>query len=296
MNLTQNFRRIFSNLLQLCCFLFLFVMLFLYANHIMPENLAVYVVGIAAAVIHLLSQAPLHRIFRVHTRILEDHREFTGFISTIFASFYGVFLAFTVVSSEGEFSSVKENMDKEVTSSLTLMHSAEQLSYPFALKVTQVLVSYMESVIHDEWKYMAEKKESPISKAKMQEIWDLFGKFEPHTPREIAQYEQSLRALDSFNNARLKRIYWWNEAIGVMSWGVLIVGGVYISIFLFFFGTRHSVIRGAFHSMVISFIAMALYLVYTNNILFNQSVQFAPKPYAKALEEKLFEVPKPGSG
>lgn len=285
--------RIGSTLITLACLLAAFVCVFFYSDRVVSANLALYIVGIAGALVHILAQVPLRRIFQVHTSILENHYEFTGFVSTIFASFYGVFLAFTVVSSEAEFASVKKNMDKEVTSALTLMHSAEQLSYPLALEVTGTLISYMESVIHDEWKYMEEKKESPSAKAKMQRIWDLFGRFEPKTQREMAQYELSLRALDDFNNARLKRIYWWNSTISPMSWGILTVGALYISLFLFFFGMRHSLLRGALHSMIVSFIAMALYLVYTNNVLFSKYTGFEPEVYTKALSEKLFDVPRP---
>lgn len=291
MSIVRRLGRIFFSLFQICCLLVVFIVIFFFSNHIVSAKIAICLVGVAGAVVHLFAQIPLYRIFRVHTRILEDHHEFTGFVSTIFASFYGVFLAFTVVSSEGEFAKVKENMDKEVTSALTLVHSAEQLSWDLAQRVTYVLVAYMESVIHDEWKYMAVKKESPISKGKMQEIWDLFGQFEPKNPKQITQYNQSLRTLDEFNNARLKRIYWWNAALGPMSWTMLIVGAIYLSVFLFFFGTRHSLIRGAFHSMIISFVAMAMYLVYTNNILFSKYVGFLPDVYREALKEKLFEVP-----
>lgn len=287
--------RIVSSLLHLLCLLALFVVVFFFADHIINANFAMYVIGIAGALVHLLAQVPLHRIFRVHTRILEDHHEFTGFVSTIFASFYGVFLAFTVVSSEGEFSSVNENMDKELTSALSLIRTAEQLSQPLAVDVAKTLIAYTDSVIHDEWKYMNQKKESPVSKALVQKIWDMLGQYEPTTPRGAAQYAQSLRTLEDFNNARLKRIYWWNATIGPMSWGILTVGAVYVALFLFFFGTRHSVIRGVFHSMIISFIAMALYLVYTNNVLFSKYNGFKPEVYEKALKQNLFEVPKPRS-
>jgi len=284
---------VFSNIVYLICLLAVFFTVFFFVDHLIPLPYAMYLVGIAGVLVHLLAQVPLYRIFRVHTRILEDHREFTGFVSTIFASFYGVFLAFTVVSSEGEYAAVKQNMDKELTTAMTLMHATEQLSYPLAVEVTEALISYMESVIKDEWKYMAQKKESLISKAKMQKIWDLIGDFEPKTQRAIAQYEQTLWSLENFNNARLERIYWWNSTIGTMSWGVLTIGAIYIALFLFFFGTQHSVIRSTFHSMIISFIAMALYLVYTNNILFNKHVNFDPVVYKKALSDKIFEVRKP---
>lgn len=241
-------------------------------------------VGAAGVATHFYSFQPLHQLLRIKTGVLEEHHEFTGFIATMFASFYGVFLAFTVISTEDRFLDIKLTIDKEAQILATLSRNARQLPIAFSQKVEHAAQAYVNSVIKDEWPLMHFKQESPKTLSKVDALWKIYREFRPENSVQAAWYRQSLTALDNFNNVRLERIYSRTAVLGTLSWGILIIGALYVCIFLFFFGTRHSFIRITIHSMMVSFVAMAIYLVYNNENPFSFPAFIQPTAYKVILD------------
>lgn len=201
--------------------------------------------------------------------VLKEHHEFTGFVSTMFASLYGVFLAFTVITTGERFLKAENEISTEVHLISTLCRNAEQFPPAVNRKIREAFRAYMQSVIDDEWPLMPLRKESLKTRAKLDNVWQIYREFKPENAFEVAWYSQSIGELDAFNKARLNRIYARWAAVGPMSWIILIAGALYVWVFLVLFGVSHDFIRITVDIMVISFIAMALYLVYGNQNLFS---------------------------
>lgn len=258
-----------------------FFFIFFYVDRLTGATLGMYFVGATAILLQIFTVEPVIQKLRLKTHILENHHEVTGFVATIFASLYGVFLAFTVVSAGQCFAEIETRIGREIKAISTLVTSSAQMPEPFYKAVETKVSAYARSIMRDEWPKMSEKQPSQKTTKAFDEIWDIYGNFKPTATTNQLIYAESLKLLAQCEDARFARIYDSWSPIGPMSWNILVIGWLYISVFLCLFGTKSRPIRLIIHSCVVSFIAMAIYLVYINQFPFKDPIQIKPKAYQR---------------
>ncbi len=164
----------------------------------------------------------------IHFKILKKHHDIAGFIIGAFGVLYSVFLGFTIVSSQQNLNNIILEVNEEAYLSESLFQAANAFPQETKIEIQQKVMTYVKSIINDEWPLMYKKEESPLTLIKLEEMWQAFFQFNPQTEREKLWYSKAIGALLKQSSARLKRVYASWESIGSLIWVGLMSGGMII--------------------------------------------------------------------
>ena len=215
----------------------------------------------------------------IHFSVLKKHHDFAGFIVGVFGVLYSVFLGFTIVNSQQNLNNIVLRVNEEAYLSESIFQSANVFPEKEKAKIQNKVMSYVKSIVEEEWPLMSKKMENPYTLIKLEKMWKTFYNFHPQTEQEKLWYAQSVALLLKQSSARLKRIYSTWESIGILPWLALIIGGIVLILFLFFFGTENTKTHVIIISLVSSYIAFMLFIVYSFDNPFRNPINVQPKAY-----------------
>ena len=92
---------------------------------------------------------------------LKASQEFIDSTYPIVGLVYGVFLAFTIVITWGQFNEAEKSTSREVTHLSELWRDAEAFPRKVCLEIHQRLISYAKEVVDTDWDSMADKPKNP---------------------------------------------------------------------------------------------------------------------------------------
>jgi len=215
----------------------------------------------------------------IHFSILKKHHDFAGFVIGVFGVLYSVFLGFTIINSQQNLNNIISQVNEEAYLSESLFQSAKAFPKEIRTDMQNKVMLYVKSIILEEWPLMKKKIESPNTLMKLEEMWQSFYDFQPQTEQEKLWYSKSAEILLKQSSARLKRIYSTWESIGTLPWVALIVGGLALISFLFFFGTENTIAHMLLISIFSSYFAFMLFVVYALDNPFSGPINIKPKAY-----------------
>lgn len=215
----------------------------------------------------------------IHFSILKKHHDLAGFVIGVFGVLYSVFLGFTIINSQQNITHIISQVEKEAYLSESVFQSANAFPEKIKKDMQKKVLAYVKSIIDDEWPQMKERKESPVTLGKLEDIWQAFVEFHPQTEQEKLWYAKSLEFLFKQSNARLERIYSSWESIGTLPWLALIIGGIILTAFLFFFGTENSIAHMLLISLFSGYFVFMLFIVFALDNPFSKPMQIKPKAY-----------------
>ena len=233
---------------------------------------------ILAAVVFSLAVILLIRRY-VHIDYLRRHHDLAGFLIGTLGTLYSVLLGFTIVNSQDRYVDIISHVNKEAFLCADLYRMSSVFPMQIQQQIQQAVLAYLHSVVVDEWPLMQEKKESPITLKTLEELWTPYQTFEPTTEQEKLWLRQSLQVLYDFNSARLERIYSSWDSLGKLSWAALIMGGLFLVIFLFFFGHENLWVQFAINTIFIVYFVFTMYVVYSLDHPFKQPEAIEPRAY-----------------
>lgn len=208
----------------------------------------------------------------VSLETLKSHHDVAGPIYTNIGLLYGVLLGFTVVNVQQRFDKLKETVQIEASYLSELYRDSEVFPEHNRTQIRQSIKNYAHSVLNEEWALMSKKRKSPETIDALKNIWDAYYDVEPTTKKIQAWYAESIKNLNQLMNARLARLLGSEDSLGTEMWTLLILGGVIMTTFLWFFGLDNLKTQLLMASILAASIAFLLFLIYSLDTPFSGSV------------------------
>jgi len=245
-----------------------------------PVLLGIFVIGGAAA----FAVAGVLTVRRfVHYSKLKNHHDVADPILGAAAAVYAVLIAFVVVIVWQNFDKSNANVQLESNYLSDVYRDAEALSPEFQKTVGELLRQYRAVIIESEWKAMEDGEMSSEAEALMRRIWTLYTKYRPEDSTERIFFDESVRKLNLMRELRRQRIMDSRTGLEPMLWLVLIVGGMTVISFTFFFGAENvqaQIIMAVLLSVTIS---MSLFTILEMDFPFKGHVGISPAPFVNVL-------------
>jgi hypothetical protein len=216
-------------------------------------------VSIVLAVLLSLGGLALFHHFIDKAQLRESH-DVSGFVYAVVGVIYAVLLAFVVVVVWEQFRGADTVAEDEA------MHlgNVRQLSKVFPDSISKAITAdvneYAKSVIEREWPAMAERHSDPQTYAITKKLWATFYAFRP-APEEQAYYNESLRELTAFNDARRLRLIGMNGTIPPIMWVLLLGGGFICIAFTYLFATPRPLTQYMITGLLAAMIVVTLFLI-----------------------------------
>ena len=211
----------------------------------------------------LISMAGLVLVGRLTPlSVRQEHNNVAGFIYAVLGVAYGVALGFMLITVWQQYETARSTADQEANDLATIYSLANQLPESERRQVQQVVRSYAQTVIDEEWPMLQDGQLSPHAGKLLNEIQQDIENFEPNTYAEQVLYDREVSRVHNLADNRRLRLSEANAYIPTILWVVLLIGGVVTISFAYLFGlerTRaHMLMVGAL-SLVIASILFATY-------------------------------------
>jgi len=237
---------------------------------------------IGGAVVFSVTGALVTRHFIAHKR-LKAHHDVADPMLGALAAVYAVLVAFVAVTVWQNFDKSSANVQMEANYMADIYRDSEAFPADFHKKVGDVLRQYRQDVIDYEWKTMAKGEMSPEVEGVMRKLWLLYTTYQPKTSTEQAFFNESVNKLNSFRELRRQRLMDSRTGIEPILWFVLIVGGLSIISFVFFFGAENFKAQLAMAILLSIMISMILFTIMSLDFPFTGSVAVSPEPFKMML-------------
>lgn len=219
----------------------------------------------------------------VHFSTLRVHHDVSGYVFTNLGVLYAVLLGFTVVNVQQRFDKLKETSEIEASYLSLLFADAQVFPEKNRLEIQEAIKNYTKVVIEEEWRMMQEGRKSHNAEEAWKRIMKAFYTINPTDNREIAWYNESINKLNAFTNTRLVRLLGANESLGPEMWTLLLIGGLTIVTFVWFFGVENLTLHVLIASILAATTAFLLYLIYSLDTAFSGDVSIPPLAFEKVL-------------
>jgi hypothetical protein len=234
---------------------------------------------VAISVIGLLI---VRRFVTVESR--KRYQEVAGFVISVLGSVYGVLLAFVVILVWGQFEDAKKSVSSEANQLGDLMLLSRGLPEPAPEALRIALLHYAQLVVSEEWPMMANGERSSVAQDAFDNLWFLFRKVEPKTPREISLYSDCLERLSQLSDDRRQRLHASRDIIPSVIWIVLWVGGILTVGFSYLFGIESFRSHALMSAALSAEIALILFLVFVLDNPFRGDFRITPASFEYAIE------------
>lgn len=224
-------------------------------------------------------------IVRKHVSIksLKNHHDFAGFVFANLGVLYAVLLGFTVVNVQDRYNRIEQNAQLEANYLIDLWRDAEIFSDKDKTKIRGAIKMYTSEVINKEWGGTLIDKNTR-NMPEFVSLWDAFYNAEIKGTKQEIWYKEAISKLNLLTNARINRLLGGNELLKGEMWAILILGGISMMAFTWFFGIDNL----KSHLLIIAFLAATtaslLFLIYSLDTAFAGRVNIAPDAFTQTLE------------
>lgn len=216
---------------------------------------------------------------------LKESQDFVNSTYPILGLIYGVFLAFTIVITWGQFNEAETSASTEVTHLSELWRDAEVFPEAVCRDIHNRLINYSNEVVDSDWDAMAKFfKPSDAANDKYEHIWHVYYQFEPSTARERAFFSESIRQLNELGRARRSRILYASAEVVPVVKIFLISGGILIVAFSLLIACPSIIIQLAVTSLIASLTGFSIFLVLSLQQPFTGEVSVTPAAF-KSISE-----------
>src|SRR3977135_3668673 len=202
-------------------------------------TLMLLAIGVAsAAMLYSIGLMMLARtLFGVER--LRLNNEVAGFKFAVVGVFYGVLLAFVVVSVWEDFHTPEAAVRNEAKAAVDLHRLAFALPVEGGVEIRQRLLSYTDHVRKFEWPSMALGRPSDDVARDLDQLSRAIFNVQPQGEKELALYQDALRLLTVITDSRNERLDSSDGSVPPVLWFVLIIGGAITLGYPAFFGSSN---------------------------------------------------------
>lgn len=227
----------------------------------------------------------------VSIKNLKVNHDVAGYVFANLGVIYAVLLGFTVVNVQDRFNKLKDVVEHEAVILDQLYRDVEVFPEKNKNEARDAIEAYILSVITHEWGDMAKGNSSLNTALILKKIWRAYYKTEPTTNNQIAWYSESIGKLNQLMNVRLSRLLGSRESLGREMWSLLLLGGIAMLAFIWFFGVESITTHILMASVLAAVTAFLLFLIYSLDTAFTGGVSIPPTAFEKVLTS--FEIQDP---
>ena len=225
--------------------------------------------------------------------ILKQNHEVAAIIFNAFGVLYAVVVAFVVFVTWEGYDDATKNLQLEASQVIDLFGSARAFPEPASKVIRDGLINYASSVQNDELKRMAEGEIGIYSTGALRNLIGVFDGMEDKSISNRELYMESLRRLNNLAEYRRLRIFAGNDTVPPMMWLVMLVGGLIMILYTYFFGVRNIRAQYIMTSALTIMISLILFLVYVLDHPFTGTGKVSSKPFAETMEFMQKEYSEP---
>jgi hypothetical protein len=199
---------------------------------------------------------------RVSLVTLATYHEVAGYLLSIVGTLYAVLLGFVVVDAMSHMQDVRGLVSMEASGLANIFLVSEGLAEPKRTKIRTLCKNYASEVINDEWHKLQEGQYSQQTFHTVFVLWKEITTYDPVTPREQNLQQQLVSEICSMTQNHRTRVISSTHGVAPIMWLVLIVGGVFTTIFTYFFGVANIRVQALMTILVSVTLSLNVYLVY----------------------------------
>ena len=217
----------------------------------------------------------------------EEHNDVAGFIYAALAVAYAVVLGFVLISVWERHEEARVTADREGSELASVYWLANRLPNSDRRQVQDLVRSYAQVVIDEEWPMMQEGLSSPRAWPLMDQIRQSLQDFEPSTSTEEEVYAHGLERVDDLAEARRLRLLDADTHIPTILWVVLLAGGVITVSFTYLFGLKNTWVHTLMVAALTIVLTSILFTIYILDNPFAGDSRVSPEAFE--LDLQLFE-------
>jgi hypothetical protein len=244
--------------------------------------LGILIVGLTILVA-IGCQLLIHR--RVPLHIRQKHNDVAGFIYAVLGVIYGALLAFVVVLVWEEFTDARINANREANHLAIVYQLSSQFPEAQRQPIQDLIRSYMQVVVDEEWQLMASGQASPRAWQLFDDLSQTIQQTEPMTGREQAIYEQALNQITDIGERRRDRLLASRDAIPQAFWIVSIALAVITIVFAYLFGLENTIAHALMIGALTAAIVSILFLIHALDLPFTGDVRVLPEEFELVLQQ-----------
>jgi hypothetical protein len=209
---------------------------------------------------------------------LRESHDVAGFVYAVVGVIYAVLLAFVVIVVWEQFRNAEDIAENEAMHLGNVRQLAKAFPDSVSKAISTEVENYAQSVITREWPAMANGHSDGPTYQITKKLWNSFYEFHP-SPVEQPYYNESLRELTSFNDARRLRIIGIDGTMPTIMWTLLIGGGFICIAFTYLFATPHKLTQYLITGLLAAMIAVTLFLIAEMNHPYKGGMSLQPNGF-----------------
>jgi hypothetical protein len=218
---------------------------------------------------------------------LKQNNEVAGFKFAVVGVFYGVLLAFVVVSVWEQYQGTETAVRNEAKAIVDLYHVTAALPFEASTEIRPRLFTYTDHVRKYEWRTMSRGRPSEDAAKDLADLSSAIFQLEPQGNRQLMLYQAALRLLGVITDNRNERLDSADGSMSGLLWFVLIVGAGVTLGYPAFFGASNLEAQTLMTAALAALVALSLLLAVTFDYPFTGSIRISPQPFDQALAEML---------
>jgi uncharacterized membrane protein len=228
----------------------------------------------------------VQRLYSIESR--KQHNDVAGFIYAVLGVAYAVLLGLMLIAVWEKWNAAEDITTDEANELAGIFWFAHTLPQPEGRHIQELVRSYAEVVVEEEWPLMAQGKSSPEAWATLDELRATILGLNPppaqQTGYDQMRYNQMLEQLHSLGDARRERLLVAEQGLPVILWIVLILGGVITVGFTYLFGLQNTLVHVLMVAALALIISISLFTVSALDYPFQGDIRIHPAPYEQDLE------------
>jgi hypothetical protein len=223
------------------------------------------------------------------TELRKQANDVAGFIYAVLGVAYAVLLGLMLIAVWEKWNAAETVTTEEANELAGIFYFAHALPQPEGRHIQELVRSYSEVVVEEEWPLMAQGKSSPEAWATLDELRGTILGLNPpkgaqQTGYDEMRYNQMLEQLHSLGDARRERLLVAEQGLPPILWIVLILGGVITVCFTYLFGLENTLVHVLMVAALALIISISLFTVAALDYPFKGDIRIHPVPYEHDLE------------
>lgn len=218
-----------------------------------------------------------------HTE-LAKHNDVAGFIYAVIGVIYAVLLAFVVIVEWEIFRETEAKVEEEVSAMAAIFRDSRVFSdVEKRALIQRELMNYATTVVEEEWPMLEKEKSSKKALDQLHRIFRYVADIQPGNDYEKIWYQELIKKINDFSNARNERILCSTESIPDFMWWVMILGGMITIGFSFLFGTGNLMPHVLMVVSLSSVITLVMLMIYALDHPFSGIITVEPEAFVEQM-------------
>jgi hypothetical protein len=211
------------------------------------------------------------------------HNDIAGFIFATIGVIYAVLLAFIVVITWQDYDKAQDVTVNEANCIAALYRDSTPFPAEFRAELKSELTNYVKAIIKEEWQTMARGQRSVKAQKMQEELWKLYGGFQPKDEAQKIFFAESVKKLNQAAEMRRQRIFYASSGINPLLYFVLFAGSFITIAFTMLFGTENVIPHLIMVSLLAAMIAITLFTVIAMDYPFTGDISITPDVFTNML-------------